>query len=459
MAKEEKKTINTITDKNDFLNRNEIIEKLVEITKSIDCSNDNRSFAIEGEWGVGKSFIIDKFENKIKSENDIIIFKYNAWENNYYEEPIIAMVTSMIDQLNNYYDKTFTGVAKQVIRDTAKSLLEILKTLGKSTAILLGKGKYNEIADEISSCGKNLKKTINRRMIDNDVDEYLSLKQTLTKLRVCLSKLNKKIVFIIDEIDRCLPDYAVKVLERTHHLFEELSNSITIFSIDQSQLGNLIKSYYGDDFDIEIYMQKFIEFTIPIGLGVLDDKCDELFEKYLKNFVIADDEKEDLIQFFKSLTTHINIRKKIRLINRLNEAHELFVKEKCNLSLCYFEIYYVVFYDYYGKQTETFKINYISPKGGIGLNGFLKNLFPKLFEGVQLTDVYINSKKYDAIEIKSMNEYKNLLFYYIRYSQHKQEYILQLLPLNGEELKELKEQIYEQCINLDKFVNGIKFLK
>lgn len=459
MAKEEKKTTNTIIDKTDFLNRNEIIEKLVEITKSIDCSNGNRSFAIEGEWGVGKSFIIDKFENKIKSENNIIIFKYNAWENNYYEEPIIAMVTSMIDQLNNYYDKTFTGVAKQVIRDTAKSLFEILKTLGKSTAILLGKGKYNEIADEISSCGKKLKKNINRRMIDNDVDEYLSLKQTLTKLRDCLSKLSKKIVFIIDEIDRCLPAYAVKVLERTHHLFEELSNSITIFSIDQSQLGNLIKSYYGDSFDIEIYMQKFIEFTIPIGLGVLDDKCDELFKKYLKNFEIIDDEKEALIHFFKSLTVHINIRKKIRLINRLNEAHELFVKEKCNLSLCYFEIYYVVFYDYYGEQTETFKINYITPKGGIGLENFLKNLFPKLFEGVQLTDVYVNSKRYDAIEIKSMNEYKNLLFYYIRYAQHRQEYMLQLLPLNSEELKELKEQIYEQCINLDKFVNGIKFLK
>lgn len=456
MAKEEKKTINTITDKNDFLNRNEIIEKLVEITKSIDCSNDNRSFAIEGEWGVGKSFIIDKFENKIKSENDIIIFKYNAWENNYYEEPIIAMVTSMIDQLNNYYDKTFTGVAKQVIRDTAKSLLEILKTLGKSTAILLGKGKYNEIADEISSCGKNLKKTINRRMIDNDVDEYLSLKQTLTKLRECLSKLNKKIVFIIDEIDRCLPDYAVKVLERTHHLFEELSNSITIFSIDQSQLGNLIKSYYGDSLDIEIYMQKFIEFIIPIGLGVLDDKCDELFEKYLKNFEINNDERNKLIQFFKLLSGKINIRKKIILINKLNQIHELFVGKGAHISVCYFEIFYVIFYKVYYNDTAHFKINYFTPDSFNNLKGYPREIFPQIFQGISLGVKYEGITKHDSIEIVSMDEIKKILFYFIRYEQLKYRNDIKL-ELNDN--NKVSKQIIEQCKYVDLFIDGVKFIK
>ena len=39
-------------EKIDYLNRDEIINKITEIIKSINCEEDNRSFAIEGKWGI-----------------------------------------------------------------------------------------------------------------------------------------------------------------------------------------------------------------------------------------------------------------------------------------------------------------------------------------------------------------------------------------------------------------------
>mgnify|MGYP003533024634 FL=1 len=41
---------------------------------------------------------------------------------------------------------------------------------------------------------------------------------------------------MVDELDRCLPEYSIKVLERLHHLTENTDNVITVLSMDKSQL-------------------------------------------------------------------------------------------------------------------------------------------------------------------------------------------------------------------------------
>ena len=444
-------------EKKDYLNRDEIINKITEIIKSINCEEDNRSFAIEGKWGIGKTFIADKIEEKFENEKDFIIFKYNAWSNNYYEEPLVAIITTMIDQLNDYYETTAKGLAKEIFRDTAKSLFEILKTICKSTAILLGGDKLVQVGEEVKKCSKKVKKHAESRMIDNNVDNYNTLKQTLEKLRECLTKLKKKIVFIVDEIDRCLPDYAIKVLERTHHLFEGLKGSMTIYSMDKSQLSNLIKTYYGQGFSIDTYLQKFIEFSVKIDLGVLNEQCNLIFDNFLSRFEdVEETEKTDLIKFFKLLTKEINIRQKIRIINRLDKIHEIFVKDKCAFSVCYFEIFYIIFFDYYKEKTSTFKINYFNTKDGFGLEGYPKQIYPEIFAGVQLNEVYIGVRKCDEIAITSMKDYKSLLFVYLRYMQHEEDKMIKYNHI--QENKKINAEIEKQFVYIDNFIKGINLI-
>lgn len=444
-------------EKKDYLNRDEIINKITEIIKSINCEEDNRSFAIEGKWGIGKTFIADKMEEKFENEKDFIIFKYNAWSNNYYEEPLVAIITTMIDQLNDYYETTAKGLAKEIFRDTAKSLFEILKTICKSTAILLGGDKFIQVGAEVKKCSKKVKKYAESRMIENNVDNYNTLKQTLEKLRMCLTKLKKKIVFIVDEIDRCLPDYAIKVLERTHHLFEGLKGSMTIYSMDKSQLSNLIKTYYGQDFSIDTYLQKFIEFSVKIDLGVLNEQCNLIFDNFLSRFEdVEETEKTDLIKFFKLLTKEINIRQKIRIINRLDKIHEIFVKDKCAFSVCYFEIFYIIFFDYYKEKTSTFKINYFNTKDGFGLEGYPKQIYPEIFAGVQLNEVYIGVRKCDEIAITSMKDYKSLLFVYLRYMQHEEDKMIKYNHI--QENKKMNAEIEKQFVYIDNFIKGINLI-
>ena len=77
----------------------------------------------------------------------------------------------------------------------------------------------------------------------HDYDEYFALKNSIEKLNELLKDLSEKytIVFLVDELDRCIPEYAIKVLERLHHLTEGKSNIITVISMDKDQLKKSVE--------------------------------------------------------------------------------------------------------------------------------------------------------------------------------------------------------------------------
>lgn len=73
----------------------------------------------------------------------------------------------------------------------------------------------------------------------------------------------KKLVLVVDELDRCRPDYAMKVLEIIKHFFD-VEGLFVIIPTNQSALENSLKALYGIDYkntNIEIkgenYFKKF----------------------------------------------------------------------------------------------------------------------------------------------------------------------------------------------------------
>lgn len=73
----------------------------------------------------------------------------------------------------------------------------------------------------------------------------------------------KPLVFIIDELDRCRPDFALSLLERIKHFFS-VPNVHFILGIHSGQLENSVRSFYGNGIDAHNYLQKFIHFSFNI---------------------------------------------------------------------------------------------------------------------------------------------------------------------------------------------------
>ena len=103
----------------------------------------------------------------------------------------------------------------------------------------------------------------------HEYDVYFGFNKVMDELIVLLQELAEKytVVIIVDELDRCLPEYAIKILERLHHLTENNNNTIMIIAVDKKQLMSSVKQIFGFE-SPEKYLEKFFNFEIKLDYGI-----------------------------------------------------------------------------------------------------------------------------------------------------------------------------------------------
>lgn len=92
--------------------------------------------------------------------------------------------------------------------------------------------------------------------------------------------VQKPLIFIVDELDRCRPNYAVEVLENIKHLFS-VKGIVFVLSIDKNHLGSSIKGFYGSEsINSNEYLRRFIDLEYSIPEPSIIDFANYLFNYY-----------------------------------------------------------------------------------------------------------------------------------------------------------------------------------
>lgn len=88
---------------------------------------------------------------------------------------------------------------------------------------------------------------------------------------------------MVDELDRCRPDYAISYLETIKHIFD-VKGAVFLLAADRRQLENSAKTAFGLDLDFEEYYRKFIhrEITLP---AISDSGYEKLASKYVRYYL------------------------------------------------------------------------------------------------------------------------------------------------------------------------------
>lgn len=252
----------------DKLDRLPIIENLTIILEQLNLEN-GIVFGIDASWGKGKTTFINLWEEYIKQKHqDFDIIKFNAWENDDSGSPLLSFIT----ELDNAFPDT---ELKELILESGK---KIVKKIGWIALEKMSQGILSEDICKINQKNDLIKDEREKRMLKEN------FKKELTKLSE-----NKKIIFFIDELDRCRPTYAIELLETIKHLFN-IKNCIFIIAWDKSQLSHSIKTIYGNDMDSEGYLRRFIdlEYQLPEPNKVLYLKFllekEKLNDKYYPEF-------------------------------------------------------------------------------------------------------------------------------------------------------------------------------
>jgi hypothetical protein len=248
------------------------------LTNIINSYSSGFVLAINNKWGTGKSTFVKMWEQELKNSNFKTVY-FNAWENDFENNPLTALMGEL---------KTLTTILTE---QKFKSTLKKAATLTKHIAPIVAKAFADKYIDTegIKTAIVGVTKGLTD-VFENDVNEYSKKKKNISEFKDSLSEFiektsnEKPLIFIIDELDRCRPDYAVSILEQIKHFFS-VPNIIFILSIDKVQLGNAVRGVYGSDkIDADEYLRRFIdlEYSIP-------EPKSGIFHQYLYDYFKFDD--------------------------------------------------------------------------------------------------------------------------------------------------------------------------
>lgn len=260
----------------DKIGREEIVDKICGLVGSLK-KDKNFCLAINGAWGSGKSFVLGLIEEKLSKKQEYIIIKYDAWENTFYSDPLIAILSCVIDGIEEklYLVERTEEKVKKAVKTGVNTLAKLSTKIGKLKAVIEGiktiiKDFHNSIdtaaLGDFKSYQKLLKTT---KEILNEITQAGEYREKQTKL-----------VILVDEIDRCLPDEQLKILERLHHLFD-VKNCAVIVTMNQICVAETVKTIYGiDGYE---YLRKFFNFTFRLDTSA-NKYLKNLLEEYIKSF-------------------------------------------------------------------------------------------------------------------------------------------------------------------------------
>lgn len=271
---------------NDYLNRQDSADVLTQFVTSV---TDPMVICIDAPWGQGKTTFLKMWKQHLEN-NNIPTLYFNAWENDFSDDALVSLIgeiSSAIDEITKTGDKTQVRIYLEKVK---KFGINFIKRSIPAAAKIATAGAidFDTITEQTLSSFSEL-------IAKEQLEKYEKSKSTLTEFRKALSVLAssitnpddpKPLVFIIDELDRCRPNFSIEILEKAKHFFN-VENIVFVLAADKTQLGHSIKAIYGSELNVNGYLRRFIDFDYVLPPPEKGIFVKALFRKFSFNEYFA----------------------------------------------------------------------------------------------------------------------------------------------------------------------------
>lgn len=273
----------------DIFGRAEIGKGLTNLVSRVE---DPLVIAIDGQWGSGKTTFLKMWAGSLRGEGYPVVY-FDAFAHDYIGDAYIALAGETISLLKSQ-KRSSTATGKRFVNKAlgvGRVLLRSSLKVGVKTATMgvLTAADLEEVADAAS--GELADRT--DEYIGEIITKQKEQKQTIDSFKDALSEIPsalaangeggfKPLIFIIDELDRCRPDFALELLERMKHIFS-VPNVHFVLGVHMGQLENSVAAAYGSRIDAALYLQKFVHLAIPLveGKSYVSNRATTKYVKYL----------------------------------------------------------------------------------------------------------------------------------------------------------------------------------
>lgn len=235
-------------------------------------SSDPLIIVLDAPWGMGKTTFIRMLSGHLRNQNFPVIY-FDAFKNDHVDNGFLAIAGEII-RTSKELNQDGSTKHKAFVKAAARAggiLLRMGAKIGVKAATLGAidaadfeglKSVANDVAKEASTKADEYVESL-LKLQSQEHETIENVRRTLSELAGSLPEVEsdsnearKPVVFIIDELDRCKPTFALELLEKIKHVFS-IPNVHFILATHLSQLESTVRFSYGSDTDAKTYLQKF----------------------------------------------------------------------------------------------------------------------------------------------------------------------------------------------------------
>lgn len=273
----------------DLLNSEPIAQTIVSLIKA--RPDSPITIGVHGDWGAGKSSVLEMIEANLEDDNEILCIKFNGWRFQGFEDAKIALIEGIVSELVE--KRSLFSKAKLEVKDIFERI-DWLKAAKKAGGLLLTATTgipspeiIETVLKSIKELGQNPLEPVTKENLDATYENISSIlkpkepnknaPKEISEFRKSFDKLLnaadvKQLVVLVDDLDRCLPDTAIETLEAIR-LFMFTDKTAFVIAADEGMIEYAVRKHFPDLPDSLLsqsytrsYLEKLIQipFRIPI---------------------------------------------------------------------------------------------------------------------------------------------------------------------------------------------------
>lgn len=262
---------------------------------------------IDSAWGSGKTYFLKNLDAQLRNEGHISVY-VDAWRDDHASDPLLPVLSAFEESLKPYIKKNKTldkmwkvardaglKIAVTAAQHAAKSgirkiLGEGIEDITKIISEQPGRSASEICVETEKAIGAGVDAVLDdlaKNALQSFREERKSMqffRERMWELSETLRENQRPIFVLIDELDRCRPNYSILLLERVKHLFST-ENCAFIIATDSAQLKHSIKAVYGELFDSSAYLRRFFDRTYQFAIPSIDKFVEQ---EWLKLAIVSE---------------------------------------------------------------------------------------------------------------------------------------------------------------------------
>ncbi len=278
----------------DLLNNEAIAATIIKLLR--DRPDQPVTVGVHGDWGAGKSSVLEMIEAGFEGEAKVLCLKFNGWRFQGFEDAKIALIEGIVTGLIE--KRPALTKAGEAVKDVFRRI-DWLKVAKKAGGLAFTAFTGIPTPEQIQAIVGTLEgvvadpgKLATKENIEAAIEgvkgllkpkgdgDSTNVPEEISAFRKAFDDLLEKagvdqLIVLIDDLDRCLPDTAIETLEAVR-LFVFTSRTAFVVAADEAMIEYAVRKHFPDLPDTtgpQTYARNYLEklIQVPFRIPALGD--------------------------------------------------------------------------------------------------------------------------------------------------------------------------------------------